>query len=347
MQPTVQFLLDNQKESGEIPWFEGGPTDPWDHTEAAMGLTIGGEIQAAERAYQWLESEQLEDGSWWASYRGGVRDPSTYRRETNYVAYIATGVWHHFLVTQDYAFLERYFPMVHQALDFVLRYQGSLGEIDWGVDGEGNPLGDALVTGCNSIYKSLECGVLIAQALGIEQRTWRESRCLLGEALIRRPAQFDRTWESKTRYAMDWFYPVLSGLLTGEPARDLLFQRWEEFVEFGLGCRCENHQPWVTVAESCELTLALLATGQKNRAVELFSWLWQWRDADGAWWTGYQFVDKVLWPIEKPTWTAGAILLAADALTGHTSGSRLFLESDVNGLPGTNQALHQTIVGMD
>jgi hypothetical protein len=31
-----------------------------------------------------------------------------------------------------------------------------------------------------------------------------------------------------------------------------------------------------------------------------------------------------LWPDEKPTWTAGAILLAADALTEHTAASRLF-----------------------
>ena len=29
-------------------------------------------------------------------------------------------------------------------------------------------------------------------------------------------------------------------------------------------------------------------------------------------------------PDEKPTWTAGAILLAADALTGHTAAANLF-----------------------
>jgi hypothetical protein len=86
-------------------------------------------------------------------------------------------------------------------------------------------------------------------------------------------------------------------------------------------------EPWVTVAESCELVLALMAAGDDKRAAQVFSWLLQWRADDGAWWTGYQFADEVLWPDEKPTWTAGAVLLAADALTGYSKASRLFLEA--------------------
>jgi hypothetical protein len=35
-------------------------------------------------------------------------------------------------------------------------------------------------------------------------------------------------------------------------------------------------------------------------------------------------VEDLLWPDEKPTWTAGAILLAADALTEHTAAAKLF-----------------------
>ena len=80
----------------------------------------------------------------------------------------------------------------------------------------------------------------------------------------------------------------------------------------------------MTVAESCELTMALLAAGDHARAIELYSWLHQWQLDDGSYWTGYQFVQEVLWPDEKPTWTAGAILLAADALTEHTTAAKLF-----------------------
>ena len=98
LRPTVDFILATQESSGEIPWFAGGHSDPWDHVEAAMGLTIGGEYDAAVKAYQWLARTQLEDGSWWAGYRGHEVDNGE-RRETNFVAHFATGVWHHFLVT--------------------------------------------------------------------------------------------------------------------------------------------------------------------------------------------------------------------------------------------------------
>jgi hypothetical protein len=40
------------------------------------------------------------DGSWYASYRDGEVEDDT-RAETNFVAYAATGVWHHYLITGD------------------------------------------------------------------------------------------------------------------------------------------------------------------------------------------------------------------------------------------------------
>jgi MMP endo-(1,4)-3-O-methyl-alpha-D-mannosidase len=323
LRPTVEFLLREQLPSGEIPWFDGGYADPWDHVEAAMGLSIAGELAAAERAYHWLRDCQLPDGSWWASYRRGEPD-NTERRESNFVAYVATGVWHHYLVSRRAAFLEAMWPTVVGALQFVLALQSPEGEIDWAVNRDGSPKGDALITGCSSIYKSLECAINIAVTLGRPQPAWVAAREALGRALRYKPERFDRTWESKSRYSMDWFYPVLTGVVTGAEARARLAARWDEFVEPGLGCRCVSDQPWVTVAESCELVMALLAAGDHARAVELYSWLHQWREADGAYWTGYQMVEDLLWPEEQPTWTGGAILLAADALTQHTAASQLF-----------------------
>lgn len=323
LRPTVDFILQVQRPSGEIPWFDGGYTDPWDHVEAAMGLSIAGEYEAAARAYQWLADCQLEDGSWWASYRGEVVD-NRERRETNFVAYVATGVWHHFLITQDRDFLQRMWPMVDAAIAFVLRLQSEHGEVQWAVDGEGKVKDDALVTGCSSIYKSLECAHNTAVTLGHARPQWLPARERLGQALRHKPERFDRTWESKSRYSMDWFYPVLSGAITGADARARLASRWDEFVEDQLGCRCVCEEPWVTVAESCELVMALLAADDHARAVEVYSWLHQWRAGDGSYWTGYQMVEDLLWPDEKPTWTAGAILMAADALTGHTAAAGLF-----------------------
>ena len=71
-----------------------------------------------------------------------------------------------------------------------------------------------------------------------------------------------------------------------------------------------------TVAESSELVMALVKIGLVDKAEDLFNSLHQWRDEDGLYWTGYVYTDKKFWPIEKPTWTAGAVLLAADTFMG-------------------------------
>lgn len=323
LRPTIEFILATQEESGEIPWFTGGHSDPWDHVEAAMGLSVGGEYEASVRAYRWLAQTQLVDGSWWAGYRG-VEVDNGERRETNFVAYFATGVWHHYLITSDADFLHEMWSTVERAITFVLALQTEHGDIHWSVSADGSAREDALLTGCSSIYKSLECAHNIAVTLGHHRPRWLQARSLLGDALRNKPERFDRTWESKARYSMDWFYPVLAGVLSKKESRARLAARWGEFVEEGLGCRCVSDEPWVTVAESCELVMALLAAGDHARAVQLYSWLHQWRVENGAYWTGYQFVQDIMWPDEKPTWTAGAIMLAADALTQYSAASQLF-----------------------
>lgn len=326
VQTGANYILAQQQADGAIPWFDGGHADPWDHVEAAMGLSIAGEFAAAEAAYGWLAELQLPDGSWWAAYKDGEVHNGE-RRESNFVAYIATGIWHHYLITDDKKFLQRYWPVVERAVEFVRHLQTEHGDIHWAVDGDGVPKEDALITGCSSIYKSLECAISIAHSLGRARPQWVESRSTLGRTLREKPQRFDRTWASKARFSMDWFYPVLAGVYTGNAASERLRKKWNEFVVAGLGCRCVNEEPWITVAESCELAMALAAVGDYQRARELYRGLHRWRDSDGGYWTGYVHRDKAIWPEEKTTWTVGAMLLAADALAGLTPASGLFTSS--------------------
>lgn len=332
---SADYILSQQQSDGAIPWFAGGYADPWDHVEAAMGLSIAGEFAAAEKAYAWLAELQLADGSWWAAYKQGEVH-NRERRETNFVAYIATGIWHHYLISGDREFLRRYWPTVERALEFVLGLQTEHGDIHWAVDEDGRAKEDALITGCSSIYKSLECGINIAHHLGYSRPHWLRGREKLGRALRENPERFDRTWESKARFSMDWFYPVLTGVVSTATARERLHAKWNEFVVAGLGCRCVNDEPWVTVAESCELTMALLAAGEHSRAAKLYRSLHRWRDCDGGYWTGYVYRDQAIWPEEKTTWTVGAMLLAADALARLTPASNLFTSVKLLSDPAQN-----------
>ncbi|MDP9389959.1 MAG: prenyltransferase, partial [Actinomycetota bacterium] len=48
------------------------------------------------------------------------------------------------------------------------------------------------------------------------------------------------------------------------------------------------------------------------------------RHEDGSYWTGFVYPDDARWPVERTTWTAAAVVLAADALSAATPASRLF-----------------------
>ena len=82
----------------------------------------------------------------------------------------------------------------------------------------------------------------------------------------------------------------------------------------GLGVRCVSDQPWVTAAETCELVIALDACGMRSRAMEVFASVQHLRHRDGSYWTGWQFDNQAPFPRERSSWTAAAVVLAADAL---------------------------------
>ena len=110
LQATAAYILRLQLPSGALPWFAGGITDPWDHVEAVMGLTVAGHHQAALKGFDWLANNQREDGAWFAAYQNNVVADDT-RAETNFVAYVATGLWHYYLATGDIGARGRLSPM--------------------------------------------------------------------------------------------------------------------------------------------------------------------------------------------------------------------------------------------
>ncbi|SCK40976.1 prenyltransferase [Streptomyces sp. WMMB 322] len=318
---TVKGLLAIQRPDGAIPWFRGGHLDPWDHTESAMALDAAGEHAAAEAAYRWLAEHQLTDGSWYAAYADGeVQEPKDRARESNFCAYVAVGVWHHYLATGDEAFLQRMWPVVVAAVGFVLRLQLPGGQIGWKREADGTAVREALLTGSSSVHHALRCALAMAEHRERPQPDWELALGLLGHAVRRHPERF----LDKGSYSMDWYYPVLGGALRGEEARARIEEGWERFVVPGLGVRCVLPNPWVTGGESAELALALWASGQPDRARLILEWVQHLRAEDGLYWTGYVFDDDAVWPEELTSWTAGSLLLAVAALGGDEATVEVF-----------------------
>jgi hypothetical protein len=84
----------------------------------------------------------------------------------------------------------------------------------------------------------------------------------------------------------------------------------------GLGVRCVRDEPWVTAAETCELAMALDAIGQPDQGLEFVEQIQFLRAADGSYWTGWQFENSKHFPYEQSSYTAAAVVLAADVLAG-------------------------------
>jgi hypothetical protein len=315
---TARTIAAAQERSGAIPWFPGGHTDPWDHVECAMALSAAGLTDEAARGYDWLRRTQRADGSWPTKVTNGVVVDAA--AETNQCAYVAVGVWHHLLITGDDRFAWRMWPTVHRAIDFVVGRQTERGEIGWLVGADGSTTDDALLTGSSSTYQSMRCAMALADWVGRPQPDGELAAGRLAHVVAEHPEAF----LDKARYSMDWYYPVLGGAVRGAAAMERFADRWDAFVVPGLGARCVSDQPWVTGAETCELVLALDTVEDTDRALGLLSDMQHLREPDGSYWTGWQFHEQVNWPDEHSTWTAAAVVLAADALSGTTPGSGIF-----------------------
>ncbi|NPD06987.1 prenyltransferase [Nocardioides sp. zg-1308] len=319
VEQTAATIAAAQEPSGAIPWTAGEHTDVWNHLEAAMALMVGGEREAAERAFAWARASQRADGSWpMKIVVGEVEDHSG---ESNMSAYVAVAVWHHWLVARDESFVHRMWPTVRRALDFVVSMQLPFGGMAWSQEWrDGAPAAvneEALLAGSSSIHHALRAGVALAGLLGDPQVGWELAGGRLGHALREHRDLF----LDKSEFSMDWYYPVLGGAVRGEAGHRLLAERWETFVEPGLGIRCVSTNPWVTGAETCELVLALEALGDRERALQLLADMQHLRTDEGSYWTGYVWPDDVNWPVEQTTYTAAAVVLAVDALSDGTPGA--------------------------
>ena len=317
---SAEAVAEWQLPSGMIPWIPGGHADPWNHVEAAMALATGGLITEAEAGYGWLADIQRPDGSWHNYYvEGGIEDA---KFDANCIAYIATGVWHHWLATGNRDFVDHYWPIVEPAIEFVIDLQTKRGEVIWARRPDGTPWSYALLTGSSSINHSLGCAVLLADLVDQPRPHWQAARERLIHVIANQPEAF----EPKDRWAMDWYYPVLTGAIIGDAAKAHLADRWEQFVMEDRGCRCVHDRPWVTAAETSECVIAHLAAGERVKAEHLFLSAQTLRDdSDGRYFTGLVYPELIHFPeLEKSTYTAAAVILAADALQGTNPTADLF-----------------------
>ena len=320
-----QFLKISQLNSGAIPSNKNGSHDPWDHLEAAMGLSTLGFQSEALKGLEWMALNQNDDGSWFNLYDDN--SPLELNKQTNYASYIAVAVWHLYLLTKDTGILQKFWHPVKKGILFSLALQNNNGAIAWNLDESGKIDEDYLITGCSSIAKSIECAIAIAQVLEEKacEADWQIAHSKLLNALENPEGIFDLK-KDRSRFSMDWYYPLLAGVASAKRVKALTTKINNSFWIQGLGIKCVEDEPWVTVAETSECSIAFKKIGENEIAEELLQNAISIVDDKSIPFMGWQFEEKIYWPNEKPTWTSAACILAADAVNNLTTASALFLK---------------------
>jgi hypothetical protein len=335
---TGRAIASDQQADGSIGWPDGH-VDAWNHVECAMALSVCGLRREARRAYAWLAGAQQSDGSWPVRPSdGGVEE---WAAESNHAAYCAVGVWHELLVTGDEGFAAQMWPVVRAGIEFAIGLQTARGEIIWRRHEDGSPDDYALLTGCASMYQSLRCAIALAEHVGEPQPAFEAAAALVGHAV----ACHGEAFADKSKFSMDWYYPVLGGAVRGAAAERMVKGGWDTFVVPGLGVRCVSDEPWVTGAETCELAMALDAIGQRDQALELFAQMQFLRAADGAYWTGWQFQNERHYPDERSSYTAAAVVLAADVLSDRRPSPAAAIFRDAAAGPEVSQPVNTSDCG--
>ena len=311
----ADFIVEIQLQSGAIPWYRGGITDPWDHVESAIALDLAGRFDQATAAYQWSRNMQNFDGSWYSGYAGNK--PLNTVKDTNFASYIATGMWFHYMATKDLGFLQLMWPTIEKGVNFAIGAQQPTGEIPWALNDEGDVWPGAILTSSCCTWHSIRNGIQSAKTLGLNKHDWEISSERLLKAINDRPELFDRMDENKRRYSMNWFYPVLTGVIKGREAREHLEEQWNDLVIDNWGCRVAADEDVTAVAETGELIIALALAEEHEKGKLLFDWTLRLWDDKPGFCRGVKLPEQEACPgdSERATWTSAALIMAIAALT--------------------------------
>ena len=250
-----------------------------------MALTTAGLHAPALGAFEWSARNQRADGSWPMEVVGSEVTHAS--GDANQCAYIAVGVWHRFLITRDRAFIDSYWPVVRAAIDYVVDLQRADGAIHWSRDMHGVVNPDALLTGSACMVLSLRCAIALAAVIGEEQPEWELAAGRLAHSVAVHPDRF----ADKRVFAMDWYYPVLGGAVTGR-GRQRITARWDRFVEPGLGVRCvttDRGSPSPRPANWCWRSAP---SPSRTHMLQVFARTQHLRNDDGSYWTGRRFPSR-------------------------------------------------------
>ena len=294
------------------PVVPGGHCDPWNHVETAMALDVAGLHAEAAAAYELAaptSSAPTARGTTTTSPIG-VEDA---KLDTNVCAYVATGVWHHWLCTGD-----RGLRRASCGRSWSGRSTGCSTCRRRGARSSG-PARSTAAVGVRAADRFVvdrplaRCAVRLAELVGERpSRLGAVATSTSAEVIRTRP----RPSPHKHRWAMDWYYPVLTGVLHRRRRAGCASRPGGRPSSCRPGRALRSDEPWVTAAETAECAIAHRPPATSATAVDLLRWTGGHREPDGAYWPASCTPQQPFPDGERTAYTAAAVILAADALSG-------------------------------
>jgi hypothetical protein len=309
VQQTARAIAAVQLPSGLVPWAPGCHGDPWNHTEAVAALAVAGELEAARHGLAWLGGAVARDGAFCQYYlANGVQEP---RIDLNVCLYPVVGIAAWIGAGGDLATARVHLGWFRRTLDFVLDHQLPDGRFPWALDPARRPLEGSLRAASAAMVVALDTAIAVAEVLGgLDVSRIEEARDGLARALAKDEGFLDRS-----AWSMDWYYPVLAGVLEADVAEDRLDAlRARAQDPTGL-LRCVLTEPWVTTAETAEAAMAAWRLGRVEDARELLAATAALRQPDGAYLTGLVLPQGTSFPPgECSSYSSAAVVLAERVL---------------------------------
>ena len=177
---------------------------------------------------------------------------------------------------------------MRRGLDLVVRMQLAGGAVSWALRPDGTPDDTALLTGNASLFQALRCGIALADLAGEAQPDWDLAVTDLGEALRERPEAF----ADRSRYSMDWYYPVLGGAVPRNRRGDRIDARLGHASSFPASAFAASPtirgSPAPRPANWCSRSPP---PALRDAALEQFAAMQHLRDDEGAYFTGFVYAD--------------------------------------------------------
>ena len=151
---------------------------------------------------------------------------------------------------------------------------------------------------------------------------------MLAYAIKNPKGLFDKKID-RSRFSMDWYYPIISGVLSDSEKDKYIKKIYKDFYIEGIGVKCVIEEPWVTVAETSEFIVSLVISNEIEEAKKILIEVMNISDLNDIPYMGWQYEENIFWPEEKPSWTAAALILAADSIYDFSSGSDILKENQL------------------